>query len=65
PQQLTRVLANARKAHIKTIFIQVQYNNKGAQLIAKEIGARLVTLDPYAENYFAAMREIATQFASQ
>jgi zinc transport system substrate-binding protein len=65
PKQLTRVLGNARKAHIKTIFIQVQYNNKGAQLIAKEIDAKLVTLDPYAENYFAAMREIATQFASQ
>lgn len=65
PQQLTRVLTNARKAQIKTIFIQVQYNNKGARLIAKEMSAKLVTLDPYAENYFASMREIATHFASQ
>jgi zinc transport system substrate-binding protein len=65
PQQLTRVLTNARQAGIKTIFIQMQYNNKGARLIAKEIGAKLVTLDPYAENYFDTMREIAKHFASQ
>jgi len=59
PQQLTRVLKQAQESHIKSIFIQMQYNNKGARLIAKEIGAEVVTLDPYAEQYFASLREIA------
>lgn len=65
PRQLTDVLTRARQADIRAIFIQRQYNNKGAQLIAKELGVKTVMLDPYAEDYFTMMREIATQFASQ
>lgn len=66
PSQLTKILKQAKEYKIRTIYIQMQYNNKGARLIAKEIGdARVVTLDPYAENYFASMREIAENFASQ
>lgn len=65
PKQLTKILEQARKEHIKTIFIQMQYNNKGARLIANEIGAKVVTLDPYAEQYFDTMRDIAHHFAAQ
>lgn len=65
PQQLTKLLMQIREKKLKKIFIQPQYNNKGARLIAKEIGAELVTLDPYAENYLPAMREIAKRFADQ
>lgn len=65
PQQLTKVLVAARQAGIKKIFVQPQYSSKGAGLIAKQIGAKIVSLDPYAENYFAAMHQIAAEFASQ
>jgi zinc transport system substrate-binding protein len=65
PQQLTKILTQARKENIKTIFIQMQYNNKGARLIANEIGAKVVTLDPYAEQYIETMRDIASHFAAQ
>ena len=65
PQQLTKVIVAARQADIKKIFVQPQYSSKGAGLIAKQIGAKLVSLDPYAENYFAAMHHIALEFASQ
>lgn len=62
PQQLTNILNEARRAEIKTIFIQQQYSSKGARLIAKEIGAEVVTLDPYAENYIESMLNIARNF---
>lgn len=65
PHQLTRVLNEARQAKIKKIFIQMQYNNKGARLVAKEIGAKVVMLDPYAENYMESIREIAKNFAEE
>lgn len=65
PRQLTKVLTEARRENIKSIFIQLQYNNKGARLIAREIGAKVITLDPYAENYIEAMLEIASHFASK
>jgi zinc transport system substrate-binding protein len=63
PQQLTKVLRQAREENIKTIFIQKQYNNKGAKLIARELNAKIVMLDPYAEDYMTSMREIAQAFA--
>lgn len=61
PRQLTNVLEEARRNHIKTIFVQRQYNNKGARLIADKIGAKVVNLDPYSENYFVSMMDIARQ----
>lgn len=64
PQQLTKLLLQARQSQAKKIFIQPQYNSKGARLIAQEIGAKVVALDPYAEAYFKTMREIASQFAT-
>lgn len=65
PRQLTNTLVKARQAKIKTVFIQPQHSSKGAQLIAKELGANVVSLDPYSENYFETMREIARAFAAQ
>lgn len=62
PQQLTKTLNLGRSLKIHTIFIQPQYNNKGAQLIAEEIGAKVVMLDPYAEAYYETMRSIAHAF---
>jgi zinc transport system substrate-binding protein len=65
PRQLTTVIQEARHYGIKKVFIQPQYNNKGARLIAEQINARVETLDPYSENYLDSMREIAQAFAAQ
>jgi len=63
PQQLTRILEMARKNQVKTIFIQQQFHNKGARLVAQEIGAQLVEVDPYADDYILEMRKIAKEFS--
>lgn len=65
PQQLTKLLALAKKDKIHTVFIQRQYNNKGARLIAEHLGAKVVNLDPYTDNYFEGMLYIAQQIAAQ
>jgi len=62
PQQLHRLLIRARESRPKRVFIQAQYSSKGAKLIAKEIGAEVVMLDPYSENYLQAMLDIALAF---
>jgi zinc transport system substrate-binding protein len=62
PRQLTRVLEEAREAHTKVIFVQPQYGNKGANLIAKTIGAKVVSLDPYSEDYLNTMESIGSHF---
>ena len=64
PLQLTNILNRARAANTKKVYIQKQYNNKGARLFAKELKAEVVMLDPYAEQYFDSMRAIAHQFST-
>ncbi len=63
PQQLHKIMMAARHTKVQTIFIQPQYNSKGARLIANEMGTSIITLDPYSENYFDSIREIAQAFA--
>jgi len=63
PQQLTKILETARNNNVKTIFIQRQFNNKGARLVAQQLGAKLVMLDPYADDYILEMRRTATEFS--
>lgn len=65
PQQLTKILETARDLKVKKIFIQPQFQNKGAKLIAKELDAELITLDPYSEDYFEMMREIGNRIAGR
>ena len=63
PQQLTNVIQQARKDQISKIYIQPQYTNRGAKLVAKELGAKLVMLNPYSEDYLTMMQDIALHFA--
>lgn len=64
PQQLNRILNLAREAHVGKVFIQQQYSSKGARLFAKELQAKIVLLDPYAEDYLNSMLQIAQAIAS-
>lgn len=63
PYQLTTIIQKAKQLHINTIFVQKQYSSKGAKLIAAELKAKIVVLDPYAEDFYSTMREITSSFA--
>jgi zinc transport system substrate-binding protein len=62
-KQLTTLIAFIKEQHIHTIFTQKQYSTKAAEFIAKEVGAGLILLDPYAQDYFANMRTIAERIS--
>lgn len=64
PQQMTRLLNRMQQLQIQTIYIQMQYNNKAAKLVAEAIGAKISVLDPYSEDYMNCVKEIAHAFAS-
>jgi zinc transport system substrate-binding protein len=64
PQQLNVILMKARAARISKVYIQPQYNSKGARLFAQELHAEVVVLDPYSENYINSMLDIARAFSS-
>jgi zinc transport system substrate-binding protein len=63
-KELTALINEAKKLNIKKIFVQNQYSHKGAELIAKEIGAKIVVLNPYSDNYIPMMERIAYEFAN-
>jgi len=64
-QQLSQLLQQARAAHIRLIFVQPQHPSKGAKLIAQQLQAHLISLDPYAEDYFGAMEAFLVALHTQ
>lgn len=59
PADIRRLIDQGRQNHIRIIFIQKQFDTADAQTIADEIGARVVVLDPVAEDWLIAMKHTA------
>jgi len=64
PRYLAEIVEVAREKKIKTIFVDPNFNPKSAEIIAEEIGGRVVPLDPLAEDYIANMRDVGQKIAS-
>lgn len=60
---LNSIIAEIRKHKIKTIFVQKQFSDTDASMIARETGARLVHIDPLTEDYINNMKKISVLFA--
>lgn len=56
---MKRMVDTARKENISTIFIQSQFETAKAEAIAKEINAKIVSIDPLAENWLDEMNSLA------
>jgi len=55
-------LKEAQRLKISTIFVQPQYSAKGAEIFSRTLNAKIVTLDPYAEDYLKSMDMIGKAF---
>lgn len=51
PSRMRELIDRARADRIKTIFVQREYDTKNASAIAGEIGARILIIDPLAEDW--------------
>lgn len=51
PQHVTQILTQAKNYELRGIFLEPQYSNKGAELIAEALHLPTHMVDPYAENY--------------
>ena len=56
---LATLIEQGRKAQVKVIFVQQQFSRSAAETVAQAIGARVVTVDPLAENYLDNLRHVA------
>ena len=64
PAQLQELIEYAGRHHIQAIFVQPQFSKKSAALIAREIDARLVVVDPLAENWNENIKRVALELKS-
>jgi len=60
PAHMKKMLEEAKAHNIKTIFLQKQFNIENAQVIAKEINAELIQIDPLSEDWLTEMNRIMT-----
>jgi zinc transport system substrate-binding protein len=63
PKYLGSIIDLARRNNITVIFVEPQYNPKSAEVIAQEIKARVVALDPLGQNYLENMRYAGQEIA--
>ena len=63
PKYLGEVIELARKNNITTIFVEPQFNPKSAEVIAREMNASIVTIDPLSGNYLDNMRNAGREIA--
>jgi zinc transport system substrate-binding protein len=58
PLRLRELIDRARKDHLKTIFVQREYDTKNAKAIAGEIGANLIIIDPLSGDWEKSTTDI-------
>lgn len=63
PKYLAGLIDLARKDNITVIFVDPQFNPKTAEVIAREMNATIVVLDPLAENYLQNMRHTGEEIS--
>ncbi|MDD2755498.1 MAG: zinc ABC transporter substrate-binding protein [Methanothrix sp.] len=63
PKYLGEVIELAKKNNITTIFVEPEFNPKTAEVIAREMNARIVTIDPLAGNYLENIRNASLEIA--
>ena len=63
PKYLAGLIDMARENNISVIFVDPQFNPKSAEVIAREMNARIVVLDPLAEDYLQNMRHTGEEIS--
>jgi zinc transport system substrate-binding protein len=65
PEQLKKLVDLAKEKNINTIFIQQEFDQKNAELMARETGCRLVTINPLSYNWSEEIIRIAKSLSNE
>ena len=63
PQHITAILKQAKQLNLQSIILQPQYSNKGAERVAETLGMPTQMIDPYAEDSFQTLLNLADAIA--
>ena len=64
PQAIVSLVDTARRENIKVVFVSPEFSTSNAQVIASEIGGKVVAVDPLSNDYLKNMQKVAEAFAS-
>jgi zinc transport system substrate-binding protein len=64
PARLAAIVTRARAEGLTNVFVQPQFSNDPARLVARELGGRTVTLDPLARDWEQSMRRTIDALAT-
>ena len=59
---LARIVSVGKEHHIPVVFVQPQFSERSAKVIASEMGAKVVPLDPLAADWAENMRRVTRAF---
>lgn len=59
PAHLKDIITSARRTGVKILFVQPQFSTRSAEMVAKEIGARLEVIDPLAEKWMENLMQVS------
>ncbi|MCI0507015.1 MAG: zinc ABC transporter substrate-binding protein [Gammaproteobacteria bacterium] len=60
---LSRLIEAAQQKQVKVIFVQQQFSDRDAKTIARQVGAKTITVDPLAEDYIENLKRVSRLFA--
>nr|WP_314439677.1 zinc ABC transporter substrate-binding protein [uncultured Porphyromonas sp.] len=63
PRHVAEIVAKARAAGVRVVFVQQEFDSKIVQSIAQELGARTVTIRPLSADWQGELRRIAQALA--
>ncbi len=61
-RDMARIIALGKETGAKVVFVQPQFSEKSAKVIARQIGAQVVRLDPLAADWAENLRKAAHAF---
>lgn len=62
PGQLSQLIRQARAESIPVIFIQEEYDQRNAELVAAETGARIIQINPLSYDWLKEMNDLLEVF---
>lgn len=62
PRHLVELIERARSMDTRAVLVQAEFGTKNATAVAKELGLKVVSIDPLAEDWGAEMRRLIEIF---
>ncbi|MDD4951259.1 MAG: zinc ABC transporter substrate-binding protein, partial [Desulfovibrionaceae bacterium] len=64
PRTLARLISEAKNLGVRVIFVQPEFSERSAEVIARAIGGRVQAADPLAPDWLENLKQVAGAFRS-